>query len=297
MVKCGYCRIAGHNIAHCDLYEIHVNLYIIGDNNKAYIGGAGNRLGDRSKKEYFMLPRINIERLAHIKLVKERNIPFMFWKFRPSNSADVKIMIIRYKNNELYADGSCPPNTNVYNENIWNDSVVSNATLILEYKNDYKTRIDYAKQHLGGGNVYKEIVRNILTRGDYIEYIANVVAQIAEREVVQERERVARLERQRVARERFERLRVEQRARQNGPPQHQIEIREQQHQIEIREPLPNIRETAVESDDCPVCFEVLTEVGKIVLRCGHQICTSCLFIQTRNGVGQWLCPVCRAPYV
>jgi hypothetical protein len=197
-------------------------------------------------------------------------------------------MIIRYKNNELYADGSCPPNTNVYNENIWNDIVVSNATLIMEYKNDYKTRINYAKQHLGGGNVYKETVRQILTIEHYIEYIANVVAQIAEREVVQERERVARLERQRVARERFERLRVEQRARQNGPPQ---------HQIEIREPLPNIRETAVESDDCPVCFEVLTEVGKIVLRCGHQICTSCLFIQTRNGVRQCLCPVCRAPYV
>jgi len=293
MVKCGYCRIDGHNIAHCDLYEIHVNLYIIGDNNKGYIGGAGNRLGDRSKKEYFMLPRINIERLAHIKLVKERNIPFMFWKFRPSNSADVKIMIIRYKNNELYADGSCPPNTNVYNENIWNDSVVSNATLILEYKNDYKTRIDYAKQHLGGGNVYKETVRQILTIEHYIDYIARIVAQIAEREVVQERERVARLERQRVARERFERLRVAQRQfrepiPQNIPPQ---------HQIEIREPLPNIRENAVESDDCPICFEVLTEVGKIVLRCGHQICTSCLFIQTRNGVRQWLCPVCRAPYV
>ncbi len=283
--KCGYCRIAGHNIAHCDLYEIHVNLYIIGDNGPC-VGGAGNQLGDHSKREKFMLPRINIEKLAHIKLLKERNIPFMFWKFRPSNSVDVKIMIIRYENNKLNAR-LCPPNTNVDNENMWNDIVVSNATLILEYKNDYKTRIDYAKQHWGGGNVYKENVRQILTIEHYIDYIANVVAQERARVARLERARVARLERQRVARERFERLRVAQRARREQP----------QHQIEIREPLPNIRETAIESDDCPVCFEVLTEVGKIVLRCGHQICTSCLFIQTRNGVGQCLCPVCRAPYV
>ena len=67
--------------------------------------------------------------------------------------------------------------------------------------------------------------------------------------------------------------------------------------VPVPEPLPNIRETAIESDDCPICLDTFGEVGKTILRCGHQICTSCLFRQTRNGVGQWLCPVCRAPYV
>ena len=36
--------------------------------------------------------------------------------------------------------------------------------------------------------------------------------------------------------------------------------------FENREPLPNLRETPIEVDDCPICFETLGQVSKTIFK-------------------------------
>jgi hypothetical protein len=46
-----------------------------------------------------------------------------------------------------------------------------------------------------------------------------------------------------------------------------------------------------ETNDCPICFDVIGEKNNIVTECGHQFHASCLMTNiTRNGFG---CPCCR----
>jgi hypothetical protein len=49
---------------------------------------------------------------------------------------------------------------------------------------------------------------------------------------------------------------------------------------------------AFKQDECPVCFDNIGETNQTILRCGHQLCTDCIFhnIQT---IGGTKCPVCR----
>ena len=49
---------------------------------------------------------------------------------------------------------------------------------------------------------------------------------------------------------------------------------------------------AFKQDECPVCFDPIGETNQTILRCGHQLCTDCIFhnIQT---IGGTKCPVCR----
>ena len=66
--------------------------------------------------------------------------------------------------------------------------------------------------------------------------------------------------------------------------------------------LPVLRETAIETDDCPVCLEKLGETGKTILKCGHVICISCMLQQTlihaaRQDWKKCCCPVCRNNYL
>jgi hypothetical protein len=49
---------------------------------------------------------------------------------------------------------------------------------------------------------------------------------------------------------------------------------------------------AFKQDECPICFDPIGETNQTILRCGHQLCTDCIFhnIQT---IGGTKCPVCR----
>jgi len=66
--------------------------------------------------------------------------------------------------------------------------------------------------------------------------------------------------------------------------------------------LPVLRETAVKTDECPICIEDLGETGKMVLKCGHIVCESCFLQQvlratSTNRPNNCACPVCRVNYV
>ena len=339
MVKCRYCNNEGHNITSCNEYKIKITTYILGNDDNLRIGRHHRGEGLRSN-EYFPVPYVNIEKLAHVRLIKETDFPFMIWKYKLGHHQVTKE--IRYENNMfLLGDLAAGDETS---ENRWNVHVAANAHLIREYKNDYKTRMDYYNDTFNGTVVRprtdgwcKKIIKNIFTKVDYIEYIIEMLTKLTDDIERQNRERQER------NREREERERRWRNGEREGQIPRQIyndfiqlvelhgidHIRQNPqlvHHLDhpffqarpdlgfhfprafdpdplphipdpIPEPLPNIRETAIESDDCPVCLDTFGEVGKTILRCGHQICTSCLFRQTRNGVGQWLCPVCRAPYV
>ena len=55
-------------------------------------------------------------------------------------------------------------------------------------------------------------------------------------------------------------------------------------------------EKAFHADDCPICFNDITETNVMTLRCGHQTCGDCLFHHFQT-VGGTKCPVCREQYV
>lgn len=310
MVKCRYCKNEGHNITSCNEYKIQISTYILGNDDNLRIGREGWRYWN-GEYEYYPVPYVNIEKLAHVRLIKETDFPFMIWKYKLGHRQVTKE--IRYENNSfLLGDLAADDETS---ENRWNVHVAANTHLIREYKNDYKTRMDYYNNTFNGTIVRprthgwgKNIIKDIFTKVDYNEYIIEMLAKVnrdMERQDIEREER----DRERDARDRAWRQLVAlhgiDHIRQNPQlvqhldqdglnPAHVPRAFDPEP---VPDPLPNIRETAVESDDCPICLDTFGEVGKTILRCGHQICTSCLFRQTRNGVGQWLCPVCRAPYV
>jgi len=66
--------------------------------------------------------------------------------------------------------------------------------------------------------------------------------------------------------------------------------------------LPVLRETAVKTDECPICIENLGETGKMVLKCGHTVCESCflqqvLRAQAMRCTNDCACPMCRVNYI
>jgi hypothetical protein len=326
MVNCRYCKNEGHNITSCNEYKIKISTYILGNDDNLRIGREGWRLRGG---ECCPVPYVNIEKLAHMRLVKETDFPFMIWKYKLGHHQVTKE--IRYENNSfLLGDLAADDETS---ENRWNVHVATNTHLIREYKNDYKTRMDYYNDTFNGTGVRprthgwcKKIIKNIFTKVDYIEYIIEMLTKLTDDIERQNRERQERnREREgQIPRQIYNdflqlvELHGLDHIRQNPQLVHHLDHPFFQARpdrpinfprafdpdpvpapvpVPVPDPLPNIRETAIESDDCPVCLDTFGEVGKTVLRCGHQICTSCLFIQTRNGVGQCLCPVCRAPYV
>jgi len=57
-----------------------------------------------------------------------------------------------------------------------------------------------------------------------------------------------------------------------------------------------IVEKAFHAEDCPICFNGITETNVVTLRCGHQTCGDCLFHHFQT-IGGTKCPVCREQYV
>ena len=60
------------------------------------------------------------------------------------------------------------------------------------------------------------------------------------------------------------------------------------------------RENAIKSESCPICMDTIGETDNIVLRCGHQFCSTCVFNHTLTCLSKHTdctCPICRGAYV
>jgi len=50
----------------------------------------------------------------------------------------------------------------------------------------------------------------------------------------------------------------------------------------------------IETTECPICYEKLGEIDKIILQCGHQFCVDCIFSWSNKSLN---CPCCRVTFL
>jgi hypothetical protein len=133
-------------------------------------------------------------------------------------------------------------------------AILSNIETSKVYVNDFRTRYEHYQQGCRYSN-YLNIPRLvIIMTGDYVAFTQRIGDEQREQEAF------------------WRQLRLE---REN-------EI-VQQNALVNRERLLIIQETAIETEDCPICLDILGETSKVVLRCGHQLCLSCLLTHINGG--------------
>ena len=254
--RCGHCREEGHNRSKCEKLQIDTVLNIHGRCNKQY----NTRINQSLK-----LSKISLDRLAQVKLLIDRQIPYMVF--------NNYIVHLDHMNNELTVTTEKPTQEK---KNIARIAIVENAETITNYTNDYLTRIRHIRQTCKYPE-WQNINNTIkIINGDHIEY-AREVAQ-------RDREVEARLQQYLIERRNQE-----------------IEVARADEVIN-RALLPIIRDTPIEAEDCPIRLEPIGETGKSILRCGHQICMGCLITQTLRSAAtrdtsRCICPVCRTTYM
>jgi hypothetical protein len=258
--RCGHCRNEGHNRTNCTKLQVDTVLNIHGRHQERY---------STPLRQYLKLSKINLDRLAQVRLLIDGQIPYMVFK-RLCTSPEFNNFIVRQVNNKFTVTIEEP---NQEMENIAKNAIIENAETIANYKNNYRERIQHVKDNLRYAE-YQNINNTItILNGDHIEFAIHVGA--------------------------------EQRAREAAYQQHLVERRNMENNANEfinRELLPIIRDTPVEAVDCPICLESFGETGKSILRCGHQVCINCIVTQTLRcaaikSIRQCICPVCRTPYV
>jgi hypothetical protein len=259
--RCGHCRNEGHNRTKCTKLQVDIVLNIHGRHQERYITPLHHCL---------MLSKINLDRLAQVKLLIDGQIPFMIFRRYCTYPVNNFMVCLDPTNNELTVT-IVEPNPEV--EEIAKNALIENAETITNYTNEYKRRIQHVKQ----GCIYwnYQRINNVITilTGDYIEFTRRVGDEQRAREAAYQ---------QRVA----ERI---------------INVNNV-NQVINREILPIIRNTPIEADDCPICLDELVQTGKTILRCGHQVCINCIVTQTLRSAAikstrDCICPVCRTPFV
>jgi len=264
--RCSHCRDLGHNISRCSKYEMDLVLNIHGREQ--------NWFYTNIKSSYVSWSKVNLQLLSHVKLLTEGLIPFIV---RPLYTGLIKtsLCVVRYENNRIMLSTERVHDGINYIEHIANASLHSNPNTIQRYVNDYKVRISYFKDGCRYSSYNRINTLIIILNGDYVE----VTRQIGDEQRAREEAYQAR---------RLERINQENQAANLV------------NQITNREMLPIITDTAYETNDCPICLGDLGETGKSILRCGHQICVSCLLtltLRATTNLSLCKCPVCRVSYM
>jgi hypothetical protein len=258
--KCGHCREEGHNRGKCTTLLIDIVLNIHGRHQDRY----NTRL-----RHYLQLSKIELDRLAHVKLLIEGQIPYIVFK-RFVNYPTYKNYIIRQVDNKLIVTIE-DPNPEV--EEVARLAIIEHTETIVELQNEYSERINHIKDNCRYAE--HQTIYNTITilNGDYIEFARQVrEAQRAQEAAIQQNIAIIR------------------------------NMNNNANDIINRELLPIIRNTPVDADNCPICLELLGEIGKTILRCGHQVCINCIVTQTLTcaallNTNNCKCPVCGSPYV
>jgi len=269
--KCSHCRSEHHVITHCVKWDTELELNIIGRFHGQYYTSI--------PKRKYALSKISLPRLSQMRLLMEGVIPYISRR-NFININEYNLCVVRYENNQFMVTFEEP---NLLNESVSNAAINAHPNTIKQYTNEYKARIAHYKNELRDNryNQYLNLldITSILI-GDYVEASQRILQLYQQQQAEYQRWR-----------EEYDR-RQEQRVIQEN----------QQNAIVNREVLPIIRNTAIESDDCPICLDHIGETGKVVLRCGHQLCVSCMVTQTLRSVAvrnvnMCKCPVCRTVYM
>ena len=305
--KCGHCEVVGHTRASCRDLEVDKILQMCGGELHA----APEKIKTR---------KIPFEKLAELQLLIEGHIPAVIFKTKKQVNVAGKYEIVIVK---IVEDQRFKKETILFSEekwtkinNTWIDytkSINDNSILLTEKRETYLQNLSWLQRDLPGmicgydGVLLpqSEFTTTSLHNVFHVDYIAEKENLLRSQTLYNDRVRAniearnQRRQAENVVREQVE-ARNQQRQAENVVREQVVRV---QHIWMNREPLPILRETAIETDDCPICLDTLGDTAKVILRCGHQLCTACMITQTlraataATNMRECQCPICRSGYL
>ena len=287
--RCGHCKEVGHTRAKCRDLEVDKILQMC--------GGQFEELPELVKRH-----KIPFEKMAEIQLLIEGRLPAVIFKTNKQVNVARKYEIVTVR---LVEDRTFEKQTLLYSEEGWNTinstwkdytkTVKDNLRLIAEKSEKYLQKLRWLERDLPGRRNWldgrcrpqDEFSTRSLHNLFHVDYVIEKERLLHEQ--TEHNDRVMRRIRERQAQQQAHNQRTEQAVKQSG-------------RWVNREPLPIISTKAFEAEDCPICMEPLGETSKVILRCGHQMCVTCMLTQTilaakeRNSK-KCQCPHCREEYL
>jgi hypothetical protein len=292
--RCGYCKGVEHTRATCRDLEVDKILQMCG----------GQFEGSPETVKRHKIP---FEKIAEVQLLIEGRLPGAIFKTNKQVNVARKYEIVIVK---LAEDRTFEKQTLLYSEERWTDinntwkiytkTIKDSARLIrliAEKKEKYLQKLRWLERDLPGRRNWLD---GRLRPQD--EFSTRSLHNLFHVDYVTEKERLLHEQTERndrVIREYNQRQQAQQPVRQQQQAQPHVQ---QSGRWVNREPLPIISTKAFEAEDCPICMEPLGETSKVILRCGHQMCVTCMLTQTilaakeRNSK-KCQCPHCREEYL
>jgi len=287
--RCGHCKEVGHTRAKCRDLEVDKILQMC--------GGQFEELPELVKRH-----KIPFEKIAEIQLLIEGRLPAVIFKTNKQVNVARKYEIVTVR---LVEDRTFEKQTVLYSEERWTTinsiwknytkTIKDNSRLIAEKNEKYLQKLRWLERDLPGRRNWLD---GRLRPQD--EFSTRSLHNLFHVDYVTEKERLLHEQT-----ERNDRIMREVREREARQP---VRQQQAQHPVQLsdrwvnREPLPIISTKAFEAEDCPICMEPLGETSKVILRCGHQMCVTCMLTQTilaakeRNSK-KCQCPHCREEYL
>ena len=292
--RCGYCKGVEHTRATCRDLEVDKILQMCG----------GQFEGSPETVKRHKIP---FEKIAEVQLLIEGRLPGAIFKTNKQVNVARKYEIVIVK---LAEDRTFEKQTLLYSEERWTDinntwkiytkTIKDSARLIrliAEKKEKYLQKLRWLERDLPGRRNWLD---GRLRPQD--EFSTRSLHNLFHVDYVTEKERLLHEQTERndrVIREYNQRQQAQQPVRQQRQARPHVQ---QSGRWVNREPLPIISTKAFEAEDCPICIEPLGETSKVILRCGHQMCVTCMLTQTilaakeRNSK-KCQCPHCREEYL
>lgn len=284
--RCGHCKEVGHTKAKCRDLEVDKILQMC--------GGQFEELPELVKRH-----QIPFQKIAEMQLLIEGHIPCVIFKTNKQVNVARKYEIVRVR---LVEDRTFEKQTVLYSEegwtainSIWKDytkTIKDNSRLINEKCEKYLQKLRWLERDLpgvrdwyyGGLRPQNEFSTRSLHNLFHVDYVTE-----KERLLHEQTERNDRVIREYNQRQQAHNQRTEQTIQ---PSDRWVNL----------EPLPIISTKAYEAEDCPICMEPLGETSKVILRCGHQMCVTCMLTQTilaakERKSKKCQCPHCRVEYL
>ena len=313
MPRCGYCNVDGHTKPSCSKRDLHILLRLC----------SGGR--DLTELGTLTVGKIPINKISEVILLKRGLIPYI---------THDGLYVVRYNEEDDQFRVEChvdSPGAYVrwkaeYSRLL---SSLEIKRILREESRRIRARVTYFKRNTyiqeHNPEFHNFEILNEIVNGDHIAVTRRVIEQHRIRQVNYNRRAMER-RRNRVAEEALERnedpaiavqrwQHGENVGRFIGPRPNPPRLVQPPTSSQLlratmgtmmdtvsRMDYPNIRETAFDTLECPICLDNLGEISKMILRCGHQACVKCIMLETLRscgemGVSECKCPTCREPYL
>jgi hypothetical protein len=246
--------------------------------------------------------QIPLEKMSEIQLLIEGVIPEIIFKTNKQVNIARRYEIVRVR---IVEDRTFEKQTMLYSDERWSTIqstwkdytkvIKDNTELIAEKSEKYSHKLGWLERDLPGKrNWYdgRRIPQN--------EFSTISLHRLFHVDYVTEKERL--LHEQTVYNNRVMRHIRERNNRDQQANQQTGQVVKLSGRWINPDPLPIISATVFDAEDCPICMEPLGETSKVILRCGHQMCVTCMLKQTllaarEDKINKCECPHCRVAYL